>query len=248
MATWWAGELELAVNTTEMVEQIAYEVRDLFTIDKAQDYLDQFDVKRPRGGGWDSTYAYVKAALSTVHADDWPVLYKILGDLEIRGIFFGKPKPANWGDTSLFRLFISHLSKDKEEAWGVKACLEPYAILGFVAHEDIYPTLEWQQEIERALDSMDAFVALLTPGFSESVWTQQEIGVATGRGVKIISVRMGEDPTGFISKHQALAGAGRSAQEIAKQLDALLAKDRQTSFRSAVAKRVAKARKELGWD
>jgi hypothetical protein len=48
---------------------------------------------------------------------------------------------------------------------------------------------------------MDAFLAIHTPGFKDSFWTQQEIGFAVGRGVKIISFKMGEDPTGFISKH-----------------------------------------------
>ena len=62
---------------------------------------------------------------------------------------------------------------------------------------------------------MDAFIAIHTPGFSASFWTQQEVGFAVGRGVKIISLRMGEDPTGFISKHQALARRQRTAEEIA---------------------------------
>jgi hypothetical protein len=57
---------------------------------------------------------------------------------------------------------------------------------------------------------MDAFLAIHTEGFSKSVWTQQEIGFAGARGVKIISFKMGEDPTGFISKHQALPRLNRT--------------------------------------
>jgi len=83
---------------------------------------------------------------------------------------------------------------------------------------------------------MDGFIAIHTPGFSNSFWTQQEIGFAVGRGTKIISFRMGEDPTGFISKQQALARRDRTAEEIAREIDALLAEDARTSDRLRDAK------------
>ena len=118
----------------------------------------------------------------------------------------------------------------------LKGCLLPYGISGFVAHEDIHPTLEWQSEIERALFCMDGFIAIHTPGFSKSVYTQQEIGVAIGRSVKIISLKMGEDPVGFVSKQQALARRSRTAEEIAKEVDAILADDQLTTSRLAEAK------------
>jgi hypothetical protein len=113
----------------------------------------------------------------------------------------------------------------------------PYAISGFVAHEDILPTLEWQSEIERALYAMDAFIAIHTPGFSASFWTQQEIGFAVARGAKIISFKMGEDPTGFISKHQALARRRRTAEEIAAEIDSLLSADDLTAAKLLDAKK-----------
>lgn len=122
----------------------------------------------------------------------------------------------------------------------------PYGILGFVAHEDIHPTLEWQSEIERALHTMDAFIAVHTLGFSASFWTQQEVGFAVGRGVKVISFKMGEDPTGFISKQQALARRDRSAEAIAEEIDSLLSEDART------ADRLKQAKESLGpaskWD
>jgi hypothetical protein len=60
----------------------------------------------------------------------------------------------------------------------------------------------------------------------KSFWTQQEIGFAVARGVKIISFKMGEDPTGFISKHQALPRLKRSAEDIAKEVGLLLHDER----------------------
>ena len=113
----------------------------------------------------------------------------------------------------------------------------PYSIAGFVAHEDIHPTMEWQAEIERALHTMDGFIAVHTQGFSNSFWTQQEVGFALGRGTKIISFKMGEDPTGFISKQQALARRDRTAEDIAKEIDVLLSEDARTSDRLRAAKK-----------
>jgi hypothetical protein len=83
---------------------------------------------------------------------------------------------------------------------------------------------------------MDAFVAIHTRGFSRSVWTQQEIGFACARGVKIISLKILEDPTGFISKQQALARRDRSAEQIAAEIDSILAGDERTSAKLQAAK------------
>ena len=91
-------------------------------------------------------------------------------------------------------------------------------------------------EIERALHTMDGFIAIHTAGFSQSIWTQQEVGFALGRGTKVISFKMGEDPTGFISKQQALARRDRTAEDIAKEIDALLSEDARTADRLVAAK------------
>lgn len=109
-----------------------------------------------------------------------------------------------WGDEG-FRVFLSHKNEVKKETAELKERLKVFGVSGFVAHADILPTKEWQNEIENALFSMDAFVALMTDGFHDSVWTDQEVGCAFGRGVPIISVKLGLDPYGFIGKFQALS-------------------------------------------
>ena len=53
---------------------------------------------------------------------------------------------------------------------------------------------------------MDALVALLTENFHDSNWTDQEVGVAIGRDVPVITIRMGTDPYGLMGKWQALSG------------------------------------------
>lgn len=104
-----------------------------------------------------------------------------------------------------YRVFLSHKDEVKKEAASLKDRLRLFGISCFVAHEDIHPTTEWQDEIERALVSMDAFVALMTEKFHESLWTDQEVGFALGRGVPMIAVKLGKDPYGFLGKFQALS-------------------------------------------
>lgn len=152
------------------------------------------------------------------------------------------PPPANWVEHKHFRLFISHISKDKQTATRLKAALSIYSISGFVAHEDILPTLIWREEIERALQTMDAFLAVHTRGFSASNWTQQEVGFALGKGIKVISFKYGEDPTGFIGAQQALPRLDRTAEQIAKEINSLLGKDPRTRGRLNEVQEVARER------
>jgi len=129
------------------------------------------------------------------------------------------PVASRIWDKNCFRVFLSHITEVKKETSALKDKLRLYGISSFVAHEDIHPTEEWQNEIENALHTMDSFVALLTDGFHESLWTDQEVGFAFGRGVPIISVKLGRDPYGFIGKFQALSCTWEKAPfEIAKIL------------------------------
>ena len=116
-----------------------------------------------------------------------------------------------WGD-GVLRAFISHVAEHKDLATEIKFSLEQYGIASFVAHEDIEPMKEWELEIESALFSMNILVALLTEGFSESKWTDQEVGVAVGRGVPIVPVRLGKDPYGFMARYQAIPGSRTTAE------------------------------------
>ncbi|MYJ94339.1 MAG: TIR domain-containing protein, partial [Proteobacteria bacterium] len=63
---------------------------------------------------------------------------------------------ATFWTPGYFRLFISHTSSHKDRASMLQNVLRSYGITGFVAHEDIEPTKEWQEEIEKGLFSMDA--------------------------------------------------------------------------------------------
>lgn len=213
----------------DLVSRIGRELQRRYTFAELHHYLAAFGVPALKDGRTDSKWAYTKEVLASASVE---TILKIAADLEIDApVVEERPAglPKNWQETDNFRLFISHISKDKDKAMRLREALAPYAISGFVAHEDIHPTALWEQEIERALHAMDAMVAVHTVGFSKSFWTQQEIGFALGRGVKVISFKMGEDPTGFISKRQALPRRNRTAEQIAEEINRLLMEDSRTS-------------------
>lgn len=169
--------------------------------------------------------------------------YAMRGDgdsKQIRSIFF-KPSTDDiytFGDNlddsmwkpSLFRLFISHLSLNKTSASNLKQCLLEYGIDCFVAHEDIVPSKEWEVEIEKALFTMDALCAIVTPDFIKSHWCDQEVGIALGQRKLVISIDKGEIPYGFFGKYQALKSRNKSANELAYDVwRALFTNDRTKS-------------------
>jgi hypothetical protein len=133
------------------------------------------------------------------------------------------------------RLFISHISTQKSYVSAFRDALAEFGISGFVAHEDIAPSAEWEGEIETALTTMDAMTALLNPGFHASCWTDQEVGHAIGRGIPVFAVRCGEDPYGFMGRLQALSGFGKSPEALARELFDVIVRHKQTSRRLAEA-------------
>lgn len=116
----------------------------------------------------------------------------------------GLALPNFWKPGHL-RLFVSHRDSHKHTAHALARELEEYGISSFVAHDTIEPDAEWLVEINKALTTMEIMLALVTDDFHESVWTNQEVGVALGRGVPVISAKLGKtDPRGFIQSRQAL--------------------------------------------
>jgi len=113
-------------------------------------------------------------------------------------------KTSIWGNEPCFKVFLSHKSEYRKETSSLKNNLKKFGISCFVAHNDVEPTKEWQKVIEAALFSSDALIALMTDNFFNSNWTNQEIGIAIGRGIFILHIRLGSDPQGFIGQFQAL--------------------------------------------
>lgn len=116
------------------------------------------------------------------------------------------------------KLFLSHLAANKEKVHDLKDALKKYGIDCFVAHDDITPSREWQEQIENALRSMDALVALVEPDFIKSQWCDQEVGWALGRGLQVIGVRLNANPHGFIGKFQGVSGSLEFPRPLAQSI------------------------------
>lgn len=127
-----------------------------------------------------------------------------------------------------FRLFISHLAKNKNEAAALSADFKKFGISGFVAHADIKPTVEWMTEIERRLSRCDALIALLHDGFKDSDWTEQEVGWVLGRRRPVFAIRYNLAPYGFFGKSQAFNGNGKTSSALAKEIFRRLAEHTET--------------------
>ena len=103
------------------------------------------------------------------------------------------------------KLFITHRDVYKKNVSRLSHELKKHGVSCFVAHDNIEPMREWQKEIETGLFTMDALLVYLTDDISESDWIDQETGVAIGREVPIIPLKMQKkNPYGLISKYQAI--------------------------------------------
>lgn len=139
-------------------------------------------------------------------------------------------EPPFWRK-GMLRLFVTHLAAHRAFAAELQEALLGFGISCFVAHNDIEPTQEWQTQIETALATSDALVALLHSNFHASNWTDQEIGFAMGRGVPAFAVGFGQDPYGFIGRFQAFNGNGKTAPILARELFDAYRKHKQTQRR-----------------
>jgi hypothetical protein len=176
-----------------------------------------------RTTGVNSKWVYTKELLADVPPD---VVLRLADELDIPHTYAitttKDTVQATFWEPHHFRLFLCHLASFKKTTAALQRALHRFGISAFVAHVDIEPTREWQDEIEASLFSMDALAAILMPGFKESDWTDQEIGVAVGRGVLVIPIIRGLTPYGFIGKYQGLQATGKTVLEVAEEVFGIL--------------------------
>lgn len=162
------------------------------------------------------------------------------------GLTFLQPPaslPSYWA-AGKFRLFLSHCATHKSRVAKLQETLEPMGISSFVAHIDIEPTKEWEAEILRGLQTMEALVAVLTTDFPSSRWCDQEVGVALGTGRLVIPIRVDIDPYGFLGRYQALSARTGALDGIATAIVRILIKHDSTavSMQNALVRALADSR------
>lgn len=121
---------------------------------------------------------------------------------------------SNW-KKGYVRVFISHSAHHKAFVGKVAEELAVAGIHGFVAHDTMSYSKPWQEQIEHALRTMQAFVLLVHPEVNDSAWCHQEIGWALGRRVPHYVIRLGTDPGGFIGRDQWPSSVTASEREVA---------------------------------
>lgn len=211
----------------EFLDKVGTELQSRMTFSDIDTYFRGHGVPTQDNYPHNSKRSYSKDMLSKV---DDELLFKIAAELNITGVpnIMATPKEVSFWKPGHFRLFLSHLASFKVQTSHLQTALRKYAISSFVAHEDIEPTREWQDEIEAALQTMDALAAILMPGFQESKWCDQEVGVAVGRNSLIIPIRKGLDPYGFIGKFQGIQAQSKTIGEVAEAIFATLVKSPKT--------------------
>ena len=134
---------------------------------------------------------------------------------EVVNVVESSPSDSGW-KAGYARVFLSHSARHKELAGQVADELAVMGIHAFVAHDAMEYSQPWQEQIEHALRTMEAFVALVHPEVRDSAWCNQEIGWALGRRVPRYAVRMGADPVGFLGREQWPSGHAGTAKQVAQ--------------------------------
>lgn len=114
-----------------------------------------------------SKWVYAKSILAGEPLD---AVRRIAGDLNMNAaaIVSGVSLPLkHWEGTKKDRLFISHVSADKDRAMRLRTSLRRIALPHLLPTRTFFPTKEWEWSC-CALHTMDAFLAMHTKGFSAS--------------------------------------------------------------------------------
>lgn len=108
--------------------------------------------------------------------------------------------------------FLSYSHEDRVLAGFIKGGLDYYGFDVFLAHEDLEPSVEWQDFILLKLRECIVFLPLLTDWFKRSDWADQETGAAVALEKIIVPMKLTINPYGFVSKYQAQSFRGAANQ------------------------------------
>ncbi len=157
------------------------------------------------------------------------------------------PLPTKSDNNSLIvKAFISHSTKDKQFANKIRKIFKGYGIIAFVSDEDIKGGEVWQERIRKEIKEMHVFIAMHTDDFSESLWCQQETGLALARETEVeiipINFNKGKPLDSFLTNFQYIKRGAKSTAKIVKEiLDRLKTSDKTKELYFAkIADKVAK--------
>src|SRR5262245_36594674 len=132
-----------------LIDRIGRELQARMSYGDIDTYLQSFgvDTRKPTSGV-NSKWVYTKELLADVPAE---TILRIANELTIPHAYTvtatKETVEATFWVPHHFRLFLSHLSSFKKTTAALQASLRRFGISAFVAHVDIEPTREWQDEI-----------------------------------------------------------------------------------------------------
>lgn len=204
---------------SQLVDALA---ADEWTFDKTNLLLLEFGLG-PLDDGWHGPpLTDVVAGLPDADLIEMYALVMGIDSEEVEDVVESSADTGNW-KPRYARVFLSHSAAHKQFAGAVADELAVLGIHGFVAHDTMAYSKPWQVQIEQALRSMEAFVALVHPEFNDSAWCHQEVGWGLGRRVPLFAVRLGADPVGFLGRKQWPSCAGQPPKEVAKVIGSWIA-------------------------
>jgi hypothetical protein len=123
-------------------------------------------------------------------------------------------------------VFISYNTIDKNIAGELKRKLEKPKQSVFLAHEDIKPTIPWEQEILNNLEKCHIFIPIITVNYHRSLWTDQELGYAIQGEInntkRIIAIFKGKSPYGFAGRFQAMRIDNKEIDKVAEEIQQVI--------------------------
>lgn len=166
--------------------------------------LEQFDFSTAYYDDWADSprELYVQSMVKSSPDDRLQSLLAYVRSTSTTAGVVTEPPAGVWPEGSL-RLFLSHLSAHKATVHEVNEGLKRYGIHGFVAHDSIEPTRDWQDVIEGALRTCEAAVFFLHDGFRSSAFCDQEVGFVLARRVPYVALQLETAPPhGFLGRQQ----------------------------------------------
>lgn len=111
-----------------------------------------------------------------------------------------------WSKNS-FKIYVSHVNSNKIEAILLEKELNKYGISTYLPRVNNMFVEEKLARSEEALKSCDAFVFLLDKGTKFSYKCNLEIGVAIGRGIPVLQVKLNDSKSfGMLKKYEVIEG------------------------------------------
>lgn len=149
-----------------------------WSFDKINLLLDEFCLEQLSDNWQGPSYSDIISGISDSLLVEMYAVVMDIDEEEVQNVV-ESAENVNWKD-GYVRLFLSHPANHKKFVGQVAQELALVGIHGFVAHDTMQYSKPWQSQIEQALRSMQACVALIHPDFSDSSRCQQEVGWARG--------------------------------------------------------------------